>query len=170
LELLIGAGPDREKRLAFDGTPPDWRKLVTLDMSDAHGCDVVHDLNVLPLPFSADLFDEIHAYDVLEHVGRQGDWKFFFAQFSDFWRILKPDGLIVGTSPLPYSPWAWGDPGHTRIISPESLHFLDQTHYGVPPMTDYRPWYAADFELLHSEASANGQHSFVLRAVKPSRG
>ncbi len=38
------------------------------------------------------LFDEIHAYEVLEHVGTQGDYKRFFWQFGQFWRILKPDG------------------------------------------------------------------------------
>jgi len=31
---------------------------------------------------------------VLEHIAAQGDFEHFFQQFSDFWRILKPDGLF----------------------------------------------------------------------------
>ena len=56
-------------------------------------------MNKLPLPFDNDTFDEIHAYEVLEHVGKQGDYIFFFAQFSDLYRILKPNGLLVAMSP-----------------------------------------------------------------------
>jgi DNA modification methylase len=115
------------------------------------------------------LFDEIHAYDVLEHTGQQGDWRFFFAQWSEFWRILKPNGLFFGKCPTYDSEWAWGDPGHTRIISPASLVFLDQNQYieqvGKTAMTDYRPYYTADFERLASEIKET-THAFVLRARK----
>lgn len=168
MELLIGCGADRRKRVG-DPDRPEFTDLVTLDINPDVGADVVWDLNALPLPFADDTFDEIHAYDVLEHVGRQGDWRFFFAQFADFWRILKPGGALCGVSPLPHSPWAWADPGHTRIIAPQSFHFLAQPNYGRAPMTDYRGVYSADFDLVHSQEFANGQHSFALEAVKPAR-
>ena len=41
---------------------------VNLDISDRVGADVVHDLNALPWPFPSDSFEEVFAYDVLEHV------------------------------------------------------------------------------------------------------
>ena len=41
---------------------------VNLDVSDRVGADVVHDLNCTPWPFPADTFEEVHAYDVLEHL------------------------------------------------------------------------------------------------------
>ena len=31
-------------------------------------CDVVHDLNVFPYPFSVNSFDEVRIYHVLEHL------------------------------------------------------------------------------------------------------
>lgn len=167
-ELLIGCGTDRSKKLVWKGRA-EWSALTTLDMNPAAAPDVVFDLNDPVLPFGDDAFDEIHAYDVLEHVGRQGDWRFFLDQFADFWRVLKPGGVVLGISPHPSGPWAWGDPGHTRVISPESFVFLHQPNYGRPPMTDYRPWYRADFDLVHSEIYDNLQHGFVLQAVKPSR-
>lgn len=172
MELLIGCGSNRDRKICYAGQV-EWSDLVTLDMNPDHQPDVVHDLSILPLPFADDSADSISAFDVLEHVGRQGDWRFFFAQWADFWRILKPGGVFMGICPHPLSPWAWADPGHTRIISPDSFVFLDQRNYdlqvGQTAMTDYRMVYRADFDLIHSETDANLQHHFVLQAVKPSR-
>jgi SAM-dependent methyltransferase len=171
VELLIGAGSRHVKQLVWQGRS-DWAALVTLDINADHKPDVVHDLTVLPLPFEDNTFDEVHAYEVLEHTGQQGDWRFFFAQFSEFWRILKPDGVLLGTSPDGKSNWGWGDPGHTRIISPEAFTFLVQPQYtkqiGVTPMTDYRFVYKADFEPRHLQIEG-GQFSYILQAQKPSR-
>lgn len=167
-ELLLGCGTDRTKKLAYRGRS-GWTSLTTLDCNAGTSPDVIWDMETVPLPFDDNSFDEIHAYDVLEHCGQQGDWRFFFLQWFDFWRILKPGGLFLGISPHPSSPWAWGDPGHTRVIAPESFIFLSQPNYGRPPMTDYRSLYKADFDLIHSETYDNLQHGFVLEAVKPSR-
>ncbi len=170
-ELLLGSGSRREKRLAWN-CPQDWTELVTLDLNPAHKPDVLWDLNDPSLPFDDDTFDEIHAYEVLEHTGRQGDWRFFFAQWSDFWRVLKPGGVFIGTSPAYRAVWAWGDPGHTRIVQQEQFVFLHQPSYtgqvGTTPMTDYRFVYKADFEprALHTGVDT---FEYVLEAVKPSR-
>lgn len=170
MELLIGCGSNRVKKLHKQDRP-DWAGLVTLDYEPRHKPDVVHDLHD-PLPFGEDSADEIHAYEVLEHVGQQGDYKQFFAQFSDFWRVLKPDGILFATVPLPTSVWAWGDPSHTRVIPKESLIFLHQPAYtaqvGITPMSDFRSIYKADFDILLMHE--NGEClEFALKAVKPSR-
>lgn len=169
-ELLIGCGSNREKKLRNNGT--DWEGLVTLDMNAAHRPDVLHDLASLPLPFANESFDEIHAYDTLEHIGQQGDWRFFFNQWSDFYRLLKPGGIFFGISPHWSSPWAWGDPGHTRVISGESFIFLNQLEYaqiGRTPMTDYRFCWNGDFKLIHADVTSDLQFRFALKAVKPAR-
>jgi len=41
---------------------------VNLDISREVGADVVHDLNVVPWPFPDGAFDNVYAFDVLEHV------------------------------------------------------------------------------------------------------
>lgn len=171
MELLLGAGTRRLKVLSLPGTPADWTELVTLDFNSDHNPGVVHDLNVFPWPFADDTFDEVHAYEVMEHLGQQGDFKRFFADFSEIWRVLKPGGFFVGTSPAWNSPWAWGDPGHTRIMSRECLIYLDQTEYrqiGQTPMTDYRFCYKADLEVVASEHN-NGTYFYGLKAHKPAR-
>ena len=150
-ELLIGCGSDHNKRLASDGTK-DWSSLTTLDYNSDHKPDVVWDLMELPLPFPDQEFDEIHAYEVLEHLGQQGDYKLFFAQFSEFWRLLKPNGYFFATCPSRNSVWAYGDPSHTRIIQLEQLVFLSQyeskKQVGMTPMSDFRCIYKADFEVV----------------------
>lgn len=170
-ELLLGCGSSREKKLAHP-SHRSWEGLVRLDFAPTHHPDVLHDLAKLPLPFDDDTFDEVHAYDVMEHVGQQGDWRFFFAQWQDLWRILKDGGRFFGISPHWSSPWAWMDPGHTRAMGPEMLVFLNQLEYaqvGKTPMTDYRFCYAGDFDIEHAQIDANKQFSWVLRAVKPAR-
>ncbi len=170
-EILLGCGSSRVKKLFFPGHEA-WNDLITVDFADSHKPDVVHDISVFPLPFEDDFADEIHAYEVMEHVGQQGDWRFFFDQWSDIWRVLKDGGLFFGTSPHWSSQWAWGDPGHTRIVGHEQLSYLVQPTYdqvGQTPMTDYRFCYSADFDLLHSRKTDDGQYEYVLQAVKPSR-
>lgn len=169
-ELLLGCGSNHAKQIIYRGRA-DWSSLTTLDHNSDHKPDVVWDMADLPLPFADDSLDEIHAYECLEHVGAQGDWRFFFAQWSDFWRMLKPGGVFIGTCPAAGSPWAWGDPSHTRIIGPECLIFLNQPAYeqvGTSPMSDFRHVYTADFDIIHSR-TAGHRFEFVLQAVKPSR-
>lgn len=168
-ELLIGCGNSKKKRLTFEGIPQEFSgELVTLDFDDSCNPDVLHDLNQLPYPFPDNHFDEIHAYEVLEHCGRQGDWRFFFNQFYEFWRILKPDGYFVATVPAWDQGWAWGDPGHTRIIAAESLIFLSKKQYsqiGKTSMTDYRKWWNGDFDVIGQQES-EASFGFVLKAIK----
>lgn len=167
MELLIGAGNRREK--AFGGT--DWQQLVTLDLDHTSKPDVVWDLNRIPLPFDPDTFDEIHCVDVLEHLGRQGDWRQWFAMFDEFYRILKPSGTFQCLAPRFDSVWALGDPGHTRIITEQQLFYLHRPAYaqvGSTPMTNYMPYFISDWDLTHREYLEH-HLAFILTAIKPAR-
>ncbi len=184
-DLLLGCGSRREKLL---GERKEWGELVTLDVEPSHKPDIVFDLEKdfyrtrrIPLPLTPrghhlwtpdDYYDEIHAYEVLEHIGQQGDARMLLAQFSEFWRILKPDGLFLATVPDYRDLWAWGDPSHKRIINQGTLVFLSQRQYqeqvGKTPMSDFRSFYRADFKLERADIVGR-RLLFELRAVKPSR-
>lgn len=181
-ELLLGCGSQRQKIL----TPPvynvytndtvgfgTWNDLTTLDHNPDHKPDIVYELNNVYWDFDpADSYDEIHAYEVLEHLGFQGHYVNFFRDFTNIWRLLKPNGFLCATVPSRFSPWLWGDPGHRRAILPETLIFLDQTTYtnqvGKTSLSDYRDVYKADFKII-SSSDDRGFHSFILQAIKPSR-
>ena len=166
-ELLLGAGNNKDKQLCL----PDeekWADMVSIDIDPESKPDVLWDLMHIPLPFEDETFKEIHAYDVLEHLGQQGDYKQFFALFEEFYRILKPEGYIMAATPIWDGVWAWGDPGHTRIINEGTINFLCQENYrkdvGRSSMTDYRHCYKADFSIEHSE-EVNGRLCFILKKI-----
>lgn len=164
-ELLLGCGNNRDKQVALKKFGPDWTDLVTLDVDPDCEPDVVWDLRHHPLPFEDETFQEIHAYEILEHLGRQGDWQGFFAEFTEYHRILKPGGFFIATTPTWDGIWAWSDPGHTRIFSEGTIHFLDQDSYkavGQNPMTDYRHVYKADFAIEYA-GEKDERFVFVLR-------
>jgi hypothetical protein len=181
------------ENFALSGEPPEnrWSNVVTVDINSRCGADYWMDLRCtttgwqLPAPeqpkpgdealfeskphrFSDHVFDEVHAYEVLEHLGQQGDERAFFTHFSEIWHILKVGGFLCATVPSRYSQWLWGDPGHRRAILPASLVFLSQAHYerqvGRGPSSDYRPIYDGNFHIVHSSDNEE-THTFVLQAL-----
>jgi hypothetical protein len=196
-ELLLGCGHSRHKKIPTGAWSPaggaTWRNLATLDFNPDVKPDLVCDIDsrawfalnrlgpehqpcVTEIgELRSDYFDEVHAYEVLEHIGAQGDYRAFFAHFSEIWRLLRSGGLFCATVPSRFSEGLWGDPGHRRAIVPMSLVFLDQSQYILQcdrekptSMSDYRNVYSADFRVLDQH---DDRHSFrfVLQAVKPSR-
>jgi len=166
--LLIGCGNSRIKKVRLD-SQPDWiGQLTTLDMDPNCGADVLWTMDGTgpdkPLPFPDETFDEIGAYDVLEHWGAQGDWRAFFDEFSEYWRILKPGGrfgIIV-----PINGDALADPGHTRFFHQNYFGFLDQAFYADnlakgAACTDYR-WYWRRCFKIELLDSSSGHHLVVM--------
>lgn len=200
-ELLLGCGYRRERLVdPYEFSLPEpterWTHVTTVDINPNCQPDFVMDLDrgfflwaaaVKPnapdvlephpaiqdmLRFKTDCFDEVHAYEVLEHLGRLGDERTFFAQFDELWRMLKPDGYLCATVPSRYDDWLWADPGHKRAILPKTLWFLQRPHYaqlGSNPSSDYRSYFVGDFEIVRSDDDEK-THTFVLKAIKPARG
>jgi SAM-dependent methyltransferase len=115
-------------------------------------------------------FEEVHAYEVLEHLGSQGDARSFFWSFENVWRILKPGGHLFATVPSRYSAWLWGDPSHRRMICAESLLFLSQEAIAKnramgTAMSDFSALWTRDFKVLSAQ---DNQQTFIfcLQAIK----
>lgn len=175
--LLIGCGHSLDKRIAFTSDKgndsPETEfigQLVTVDWrkypDQRSNPSIVADLNVLPYDFGED-YDEIHAYEVLEHCGAQGDADFFFGQFNEFHRMLKPDGLMMITVPVWNSVVAWGVPDHKRVMPLNLFSFLEERCYenvGKPGFADYRHLIKGFWEIV-LWGEDNSAMRLVLRRI-----
>jgi hypothetical protein len=168
--LLLGCGNSREKKI-YSGTPEWGGTLVTIDMNPNCGADVVHDLGRHPLPFGDAEFDEIHAYDSLEHWGQQGDWRGWFDEMGEYHRLLKPAGLFATIVPCGEDYYA--DPGHVRFLHPNHFRFLDHEWIAAElaagrPVTDYRWYWKKDFRLHYVQTVGRPAHHFAVKMEKAS--
>lgn len=173
--LLLGGGRDHRKRIFQKGASSEWSgELTVLDMDPNCGANVVWDLEYRPLPFEDNSFDEMGAYDVLEHVGRQGDWRGWFEEMAEYHRILKPGGIFGILVPIGED--ALADPGHTRFFQANWFGFCSRKFYDVnterrAAFTDYR-WYLnsvhpqLNFDVIDINQSSGHHLAVILRAVK----
>ena len=60
---------------------------------DLHNSDILHNLNVFPYPFEENHADTIVAGEVIEHLLHP------FKFLEECYRILKPDGVLIITTP-----------------------------------------------------------------------
>lgn len=168
--LLLGAGRSRAKKLSM-GDDRSWRgDLITIDINPDAGVDVVHDLSVRPLPFPSGHFAEIHAYDVLEHWGAQGDWRAWFDEMAEYHRLLRPGGEFYTIVPVGSDHFA--DPGHTRFFGLNHFLFLSQSWYAEQERlgtscADYRWYWKLDFEPVIAQFTGEPAHHLGVVLRKP---
>lgn len=97
---------------------------INLDVSQLPGVDVVHDVNILPLPFGDGEFDEILARDVLEHVE-------YIPLLADLHRLLCVGGELKIQVPHFSSPFNYIDPTHQKRFAVRTFdYFLTDTTSG----------------------------------------
>lgn len=178
-ELLLGCGHSRFKVLIPPGGSPEWHELTTLDRNPDVKPDVEWNMDWEEgFPFKENKFTEIHAYEVLEHLGAQGNWKAFFDLFDNLWGILRPGGYLLGSVPAWDSEAAWGDPSHRRVLPPMAFAMLSQEEYrkqvGITMMSDFRFAYKADFRIVHLKMDEVqykvDQNTGIVRKIEPKEG
>lgn len=142
-------------------------KNITVDINIDCKPDLIWDLNERPLPFKDNEFDIIYAFEVLEHLGRQGDWKGFFDEFGEYHRILKKLGLMIITVPTKDNNCFLSEPGHTRVLEPITFNFLSQDFYKEQIkesrcVTDYRYYWNKNFNTCHAEKTTSGDRWYII--------
>lgn len=85
--------------------------------------DVVWDLNKTPYPFSDNYADEIHLYHVLEHLNEP------ILKIEEFYRILRPGGMLYIRVPHFSSMGAFSDLTHVRPFGYISFDCLQPDNY-----------------------------------------
>ncbi len=95
---------------------------VNLDITPVTNPEVVHDLDDCPWPFEDASFDEIHAYDVLEHVRE------FVPVMLEIARVSRAGATFRVTVPHFSCANAFTDPTHRRFFGFHSLDYFTEGH------------------------------------------
>ncbi len=88
---------------------------IGLDHMELPGVDVVANLNE-QLPFEDEMFDAVHADQVLEHIEN------IIGLVYEVHRILKPGGIFLAHVPYFRSSWAHIDVTHVRCFTIRAMN------------------------------------------------
>jgi SAM-dependent methyltransferase len=86
-------------------------RIVGIDWGPNSDADIVHDLNVSPLPVESNRFDLVILQDVVEHLNS------LTAIMAEVYRVLKPGGIARIRTPHYSCFYAHNDPTHIRCYS-----------------------------------------------------
>lgn len=95
---------------------------TNVDLTPETGPDVVHDLNVLPWPFAESSFDEVHAYDVIEHLAD------VIKTLEEIHRVTRSGGTLTVHVPHYSSDGAFTDPTHRQYFSVRTFDYVTEGH------------------------------------------
>lgn len=109
--------------------PLNQDELFGVDLSAPEGGSHLKrvDLCFEPLPFETSSLDSISAYDFIEHIPRvlndtvNRTTRFPFVDLmSEIFRVLKPEGRFIASTPCYPHPSVFVDPTHVNFISSRS--------------------------------------------------
>jgi SAM-dependent methyltransferase len=112
------AKPELRRKLNLGSGLKRLDDAVNLDITPLTQPDVVHDLNVRPWPFPDKSFDEIVAYDVIEHLPNT------LAVMEEIHRISADGAIVRITLPHFSSSNAFTDPTHVHYFGWFSFHYF----------------------------------------------
>lgn len=95
---------------------------VNLDISAGVGADVVHDLAKMPWPLPSDSFEEVHAYDVIEHLDN------VVGAMEEIHRVCRQGARVMITVPHFSSANAFTDPTHRHQFSLFTFDYFQDGH------------------------------------------
>ena len=79
------------------------------------------DLAVEPIPFPDAFFEYVSAYDFIEHIPRivyaPHRRNAFIELMNEIYRVLKPNGIFLSSTPCYPHPSAFVDPTHVNFIT-----------------------------------------------------
>lgn len=121
--LDIGAGENPQKG------------FVAMDKRKLPGIDIVHDLEVFPYPLEDESCLTIVGSHIIEHIKPWLTIDFF----NELWRIMKPGGQLVLSTPYAGSPGYWQDPTHCNGFNEATLQYFDP-FYPLWQIYKPKPW------------------------------
>ena len=84
------------------------------------------------LPFDDNSLDAITGFDVIEHLPRQSsgaEGNAFIETMNEFYRALKPGGILLAVTPCYPSFAAFMDPTHVNFITPGTHKYFSDNNF-----------------------------------------
>lgn len=126
------------------------------------------DLTVDAIPYPDNNFDFLTAFDFLEHVPRVmylPSRRFpFVCLMSEIWRVLKPAGMFLASTPIyPFSE-AYRDPTHVNLMTHETfpLYFDDKNRWAA------MYGFEGSFEIVGQSRRGSQLISLLRKVALPS--
>lgn len=123
--------------------------MGNVDYVQSVKCDVIHDLNVTPWPFTDGSVSDVEMCAVLEHL------KDTMATLGELHRIMQPGATCHIHVPYACSVWAFQDPTHVRYFTERTLDYVKEGF-------DYNFYTGIRFEIIKAELTS-GTNSMVAR-------
>lgn len=106
---------------------------IGVDLYLVDGVDLVADLDRPPLPFRDDVFDEVHASHVIEHM------RSVTATLGEIHRIARSGARVYIATPHYTWHGSFGDPTHHWHLSTRTFaYFTDASYFGYYTHARYR--------------------------------
>lgn len=145
--------------------------LYGVDVNTDSSINVVSaDLAVEPIPFEAEFFEYVTAFDFIEHVPRviynPSRRNPFVELMNEIYRVLKHGGIFLSLTPAYPHVEAFQDPTHVNIITERTFsHYFDDTYcwarmYG----------FNGAFQILSQEWFGENKEKLLVQMRKIARG
>ena len=109
---------------------------INLDSANLPGVNIVHNLNNYPYPFKDNVFTEVNASMIIEHLT---DWN---KAMEEIWRICSNGAKIYIRVPFFPSYYAVTDPTHKAVFTYYTFDYYEPGH----PLGEY--YFKAKFKVI----------------------
>ena len=146
--------------------PFNANELFGVDVRDDLDSNVKKaDLVIEPIPYESESFEYLTAFDFIEHIPRviyaPSRRNAFIELMNEVYRVLKPGGLFLSSTPAYPHPWTFCDPTHVNHITDTTfLWYFDDANrwasiYG----------FTGAFRIVHQEM--RGSHLWAILQKVP---
>jgi SAM-dependent methyltransferase len=147
IRLDIGCG---------EGKMPHW---TGMDIRRLKGVDIVHDVQKFPYPLKANSCFQVLLSHLWEHI----EPKYRIDVMNELWRITKPKGQVLITTPYYLSFGALQDPTHYGCPNEATFTYFDP-NYPMWQIYKPKPW-----KLLRNDYLMQGSLDVILEKVDETK-